>query len=168
MKSVWCNISVPKHRFILWQSVHQKLPTRDLLHHCHMSLPSLVCLICELEDESHSHIFFECVFSKRVVQFVFEWLRGLCWPSNFIDWCNWLSADRKSFRDWITVAALAASVYHIWYTRNRCYFDSSYLTICSVVNMIKTSVIARILGLKLRSKNLSSRTKLKIQFIASL
>ncbi|XP_062114943.1 uncharacterized protein LOC133828913 [Humulus lupulus] len=168
MKSVWYNISMPKHRFILWQVVHQKLPTSDLLHHCHMSLPSLVCPICELEDETHSHVFFECVFSKRVVQLVFEWLHGLYWPSHFIDCCKWLSADRKSFRDWIIVAALAASIYHIWYTRNSCYFDSSCFTVCSIVNMIKTSVIGRILGLKLRSKNLSSKAKLMIEFIVSL
>ncbi|XP_062113347.1 uncharacterized protein LOC133824478 [Humulus lupulus] len=149
MKAVWCSISVPNHKFILWQSVHQKLPTRDMLLYCHIPLPSLMCLICDQEPESHSHLFFECVFSKRVVQSIFEWLHGLCWPSKFSDWCNWLEADMKSFKDRITLAVLEASIYYIWYTRNRCYFDSSCLMIPSVISLIKSSVIARILVLSL-------------------
>ncbi|XP_062119490.1 uncharacterized protein LOC133833913 [Humulus lupulus] len=168
MKAVWCSISVPNHKFILWQAVHQKLATRDMLLYCHIPLPSLMCPICDQVPESHSHLFFECVFSRRVVQSIFEWLQGLCWPSKFSDWCNWLEADMKSFKDRITLAVLAASVYYIWYTRNRCHFDSSCLMIPSVISLIKSSVSARILGFKLRSKSVASRANQMIQFISSL
>ncbi|XP_062093266.1 uncharacterized protein LOC133799133 [Humulus lupulus] len=168
MKSVWCSISVPNHKFILWQAVLQKLATRDLLSNCHISLPSLLCPICDLLPENHSHLFFECVFSRRVVQSVFDWLQGLCWPSNFSDWCIWLEADRKNFKDRITLVALAASVYYIWYTRNRCHFDSSCLMVSSVTSLIKSSVSARILGLKLRSKSMASRANQMTQFLPNL
>ncbi|XP_062112649.1 uncharacterized protein LOC133823816 [Humulus lupulus] len=42
-KSVWCKLSTPKHQFILWMAVNQKLNTRDWLHACHIHLPSICC-----------------------------------------------------------------------------------------------------------------------------
>ncbi|XP_062116335.1 uncharacterized protein LOC133830374 [Humulus lupulus] len=74
MKAVWCKLSVPKYRFILWQVINQKLLTRDLLHYCHISVSCLACPVCESKLESHSHLFFDCIFSKRVFQVVAGWL----------------------------------------------------------------------------------------------
>ncbi|XP_062075605.1 uncharacterized protein LOC133779691 [Humulus lupulus] len=56
MKAVWCKLSVPKHRFILWQVINQKLPTRDLLQQCHIPILSLYYPVCEVELECHSHL----------------------------------------------------------------------------------------------------------------
>ncbi|XP_062075434.1 uncharacterized protein LOC133779496 [Humulus lupulus] len=168
MNSVWCSTSVPNHKFILWQEVLQKLATRDLLSYCHVPLPSLLCPICDLLPENHSHLFFECVFSRRVVQVVFEWLQGFCWPPIFTDWCSWLEADRNNITYQITIAALAASVYYIWLTRNRCHFDSSCFMVSTVTSLIKTSVSARLIGLKLRSKARTSRAIQMTQFLSSL
>ncbi|XP_062075642.1 uncharacterized protein LOC133779742 [Humulus lupulus] len=56
--SVWCKLSVPKHRFVLWQAVNNHLLTRDLLHISHVNIPSLTCPVCTQVNESHSHLFF--------------------------------------------------------------------------------------------------------------
>ncbi|XP_062113080.1 uncharacterized protein LOC133824229 [Humulus lupulus] len=42
-KAVWYRLSAPKHQFILWLAVNQKLPTRDWLNYCHIPLNSLNC-----------------------------------------------------------------------------------------------------------------------------
>ncbi|XP_062075318.1 uncharacterized protein LOC133779363 [Humulus lupulus] len=63
---VWCSLVVPKHRFILWQATLGHLLTRDKLHYCNLDLPSLLCPVCELEQESHAHLFFVCPFSQQI------------------------------------------------------------------------------------------------------
>ncbi|XP_062075392.1 uncharacterized protein LOC133779447 [Humulus lupulus] len=168
MKNVWCKLSVPKHRFILWQAINQKLLTRDLLHYCHISVSCLACLVCESELECHSHLFFDCIFSKRVFQAVAGWLGDLIWPEKFIDWCIWLNETRKGCMDRVVLAALAASVYYLWLNRNKCCFESSCFSIYHLDSLIKESVKARVSSLSLRTKKLSFREKLVIHFISSL
>ncbi|KAF4388406.1 hypothetical protein G4B88_013243 [Cannabis sativa] len=42
-KAVWCKLSTPKHRFIMWQMVHSNLLTRDNLVKKHVSMDSAYC-----------------------------------------------------------------------------------------------------------------------------
>ncbi|XP_062100131.1 uncharacterized protein LOC133806013 [Humulus lupulus] len=69
-KGVWCRLSVPKHRFILWQSVLSHLLSRDNLLRCHIYIASSSCPVCERDEESHMHLFFDCVFSQRVLELI--------------------------------------------------------------------------------------------------
>ncbi|XP_062104226.1 uncharacterized protein LOC133815395 [Humulus lupulus] len=44
--TVWCQLSIPKHRFLLWQVVNSQLLTRDnMLSFC-VPLESLMCPVC--------------------------------------------------------------------------------------------------------------------------
>ncbi|XP_062089139.1 uncharacterized protein LOC133795698 [Humulus lupulus] len=52
-KVVWCCLTVPKHRFIPWQSVLGHLLTRDNLVRCQVSIASVLCPVCEQVEESH-------------------------------------------------------------------------------------------------------------------
>ncbi|XP_062104336.1 uncharacterized protein LOC133815521 [Humulus lupulus] len=89
---VWNSLSVPKHRFILWQATLGHLLTRDKLSLCHMDLPSLLCPVCEEDQESHAHLFFECPFSRLVVSQVKNWLGSGIWPSSIDGWSSWMAA----------------------------------------------------------------------------
>ncbi|XP_062085985.1 uncharacterized protein LOC133792093 [Humulus lupulus] len=164
MKAVWYNLSVPKHRFILWQVINQKLLTRDLLQHCHIPIISLNCLVCEVELESHSHLFFDCILSKRVLQAVAVWLGGLIWFEKFKDWSSWLNDSRNGGLARVVSATLAATVYYLWLNRNKCCFDSS----CYLDFLIKESVKARVFSLSFRAKKQTLREKLMIHFFSSL
>ncbi|KAF4358331.1 hypothetical protein F8388_014601 [Cannabis sativa] len=42
-KAVWSSITVPKHRFILWQVMNTHLLTRDKLSRFHIALNSNLC-----------------------------------------------------------------------------------------------------------------------------
>ncbi|XP_062104354.1 uncharacterized protein LOC133815539 [Humulus lupulus] len=83
LKFIWCKLSMPKHRFILWQAYHQKLLTRDLLYHCNIPISSQSCPVCDTEMESDAHLFFNCLFSRKVLQAVEKWLGNLIWPWQF-------------------------------------------------------------------------------------
>ncbi|XP_060974221.1 uncharacterized protein LOC115695445 [Cannabis sativa] len=61
-KAVWCNVSLPKHRFVL----------------------------CE-EEESLHHLFFGCFVSKAVMNEVFDWVGYPAWPIEFNSWLCWIT-----------------------------------------------------------------------------
>uniref|UniRef100_A0A803Q184 Reverse transcriptase domain-containing protein n=1 Tax=Cannabis sativa TaxID=3483 RepID=A0A803Q184_CANSA len=91
--AVWSSLNLPKHRFILWQVVNNNLLTRDKLAQFRIVPDSLDCPVCELEAESHDHLFFECVLSSRVMQGVFDWLGFQAWPAAAAGWRSWLQRN---------------------------------------------------------------------------
>ncbi|XP_062103338.1 uncharacterized protein LOC133814388 [Humulus lupulus] len=108
---VWCKLALPKHIFMLWQAILGHLLTRDNLVHCHIKLDSLLCPVCELEQETHDHLFFECIFSHQVGLKVASWLGDDIWPTKFEDWSNWMVGRPKGLKKNLAAAALAATVY---------------------------------------------------------
>ncbi|XP_062112930.1 uncharacterized protein LOC133824079 [Humulus lupulus] len=143
-KVVWCRLLVPKHRFILWLAVNQKLLTRDLLHHCHFPIPSLCCPVCSQADESHYHLFFECPFSRRVMQAVYGWLGGATWPVQFAVWSHWLSMPRTGSISLVATASFAVTVYFIWLNMNHCWVEKTSFSVSNIDNLIIFSVKARV------------------------
>ncbi|XP_062080585.1 uncharacterized protein LOC133785354 [Humulus lupulus] len=84
-RPVWCKLSVPKHRFILWQAINQHLLTRDLLASHHIPIETMRCPVCDHVEESHDHLFFDCIFSRKVLLLVSCWLGGVTKPGKFAD-----------------------------------------------------------------------------------
>ncbi|XP_062079953.1 uncharacterized protein LOC133784657 [Humulus lupulus] len=140
MKAIWCKLSVPKHRFIFWQAINQKLLTRDLMQHCHIPVLSLYCSVCEIELECHSHLFFDCLLSKRVLQAVAAWLGNLIWPRNFKNLRTWLNESRNHGLSQVVSATLAATVYYLWINRNKCWLENCYFSVYHIDLLIKESV----------------------------
>ncbi|XP_062097539.1 uncharacterized protein LOC133803465 [Humulus lupulus] len=151
---VWCSMAVPKHRFILWQASLGHLLTRDKLHQCNLELPSLLCPACELEQESHAHLFFACPFSQQLRAHLLDWLGRDIWPITYANWCTWMCGKLKSLKHQVLAAALAAAVYMVWRNRNLCVFELRSLAIGLVIQLIKSSIrsrLARLPKLKVRT-----------------
>ncbi|XP_062075685.1 uncharacterized protein LOC133779791 [Humulus lupulus] len=164
LKTVWCSLSQPKHRFILWLAAHQKLLTMDHLIHCHIPINSPSCPVCEAALESHAHLFFYCWFSRRLHQLISRWLGDLVWPANYQEWCCWLSVPRKDSLSKVVSAALAATVYFILINRNRCWQESSCYVVEYVFGLIRDSVKARVHNFSHNRKKLNLREKMMLQF----
>ncbi|XP_021852235.1 uncharacterized protein [Spinacia oleracea] len=62
--AIWCKLAQPKHRFISWLAVLERLSTKDRLKLFGVSVDDL-CLLCGVEVENHSHLFFGCQYSSR-------------------------------------------------------------------------------------------------------
>uniref|UniRef100_A0A803Q0W5 Reverse transcriptase zinc-binding domain-containing protein n=1 Tax=Cannabis sativa TaxID=3483 RepID=A0A803Q0W5_CANSA len=105
-KFIWAIMD--KHD-ILWVKwvVHGNLLTRDNFSKLHIALDSCLCPVCGLEEESHSHIFFNCRLSKEVLQEVSSWCGAELWPSNFTRWKVWLANSKAGVR----IHLAAATVY---------------------------------------------------------
>ncbi|XP_062089600.1 uncharacterized protein LOC133796134 [Humulus lupulus] len=168
LKFIWCMLSMPKHRFILWQAYHQKFLTRDLLHHCNITISSHSCPVFEIEMESHAHLFFDCLFSRKVLQAVEKWLGNLIWPWQFQEWRCWLEEPSTVGLARFVAAILAASVYFIWKNRNNCWVNSCCSSVAQVNDLIRNSVQARVINLCCMRKNLNLREKLMLNFFSNM
>ncbi|XP_062115116.1 uncharacterized protein LOC133829344 [Humulus lupulus] len=146
---VWCNLSMPKHRFILWQATLGHLLTRDNLVKCHLQIISELCPVCELQQESHDHLFFQCPFSQMVRQRVASWLNWDIWPIHYQEWINWMKGKPKGLQQKLLAAGLAAVVYLVWWNRNQCLYNHCSFSVNSVFTVLQNSLCARV-------KNLSS------------
>ena len=64
-RHVWFSQCIPRHAFILWMAIKGKLKTQDRLSKW-LNVTDMTCPLCNGCKDSHSHLFFGCVFSKRL------------------------------------------------------------------------------------------------------
>ncbi|XP_048502985.1 uncharacterized protein LOC125498757 [Beta vulgaris subsp. vulgaris] len=77
VKEVWNRMSMPKHKFITWLGVHDRLKTKERLFQYHIS-PDDLCCLCGNASESTAHLFFGCIFSTQLLKEVLRWV-GVCY-----------------------------------------------------------------------------------------
>ncbi|GJU53272.1 putative RNA-directed DNA polymerase, eukaryota, reverse transcriptase zinc-binding domain protein [Tanacetum coccineum] len=62
-KLVWFSQNIPKHSFVLWLSIQQKLYTQDKIRSWG-SYDMMACPLCNHGMDSHQHLFFQCKFTE--------------------------------------------------------------------------------------------------------
>ncbi|CAA7042276.1 unnamed protein product [Microthlaspi erraticum] len=70
-KPLWFKERIPKHTFIMWIVMRDRLITRDKIRSWGLNVPS-ECLLCDSLPETKSHILMECVYSKGVWYALFQ------------------------------------------------------------------------------------------------
>ncbi|XP_062100323.1 uncharacterized protein LOC133806214 [Humulus lupulus] len=144
--TVWNKLIVPKHRFIYWQIFNNQLLTRDHLSRF-LHLSSALCPVCESGLESHSHLFMDCIYSRKVFEEIGSWLGYFHWPESYEELNLWCLEANQDLKNQIVNAVLSASCYFIWSNRNSCIFDSVCKLASSISLDIKELVKYRVLGL---------------------
>ncbi|XP_020262887.1 uncharacterized protein LOC109838866 [Asparagus officinalis] len=145
--TVWENLCYPKHSFILWLTVNDKLQTQDRLLK-HGIIQASVCKLCDGTSESRNHLFFECKLSNFVWNGIMEWLK-FKWRS--CDWSallNWYSfrLRGKCIKQKIKSMALAAVVYNIWRERNNRMFKLKNRAPDVLIKNIKMDILVAFLN----------------------
>ncbi|KAL2472026.1 Uncharacterized protein Adt_40162 [Abeliophyllum distichum] len=107
---VWKSFVSPKHYFILWLTVKDKLLAKDKI--LFLDINSM-CSFCINEDETSSHLFFACSFCKDVWNNIRHWMsirRAMTTVASALKWLKkeargttWQS---KGFRDSLSEALL--------------------------------------------------------------
>ncbi|XP_056697428.1 uncharacterized protein [Spinacia oleracea] len=142
---VWNRLNIPKHRFICWLAVQERLQTTAKLARIGIS-NSATCLLCGQYDEEYSHLFFNCPYSSRCIMALKVWLNLSALSCTLIQLLRVTSHSRLTkFRKQVVYAALEAAVYFIWHSRNSSFWNASVPTVQHVVSKIKQSVKERIL-----------------------
>lgn len=122
---VWFSQCTPKHAFILWLAVLNKLLTQDRMLVWHQR-DVLKCSVCNSCVDSHQHLFFECGFSEKVWKEVRNKgsLIGGCHDLNSV--INVIADGGNKNNIWSVVNKLliAATVYFLWNERNKRMFQN--------------------------------------------
>ncbi|XP_071715051.1 uncharacterized protein [Rutidosis leptorrhynchoides] len=148
---VWFPQANPKHAFIMWLAVKERLTTHDKLMKWYPS-KSFKCALCDKEEDSISHLFFECEFSKKVWSELKKLLifRGL--PGNLQGIVNMLAGFPFRCQIWDVINSLtvAAAVYHIWQERNCRIFKGNQRSEVDLTQCIVDGIRLKLTTLKVR------------------
>lgn len=148
-KVVWFSNMIPRHAFILWLLIHEKLPTRDRIIRWYPN-KSMSCSLCGEVNDSHEHLFFKCKYSKEV------WKRARqdCKIHCLID--SWkkvleeliLMPNKQSI--WIIVKKIvfATNVYFLWQERNLRLFQNCKRDWDTIWKAIQDNVKLKLSSLK--------------------
>ncbi|XP_074267214.1 uncharacterized protein LOC141590526 [Silene latifolia] len=147
---IWNKVNLPKHAFLGWIAVQQKLLTKDRLLKFEI-ITDGQCDVCLAHIEMHQQILYDCVFSAMCWSQLKTWL-GINMPnSGILDWSiRWRC--RSLMKKQIVFTAILAMVYHIWQARNLCRIE---------LRLPKPEVIlARVkVDIQLRGQCITWRTK---------
>ncbi|KAL0289805.1 UNVERIFIED_CONTAM: hypothetical protein Sradi_7065300 [Sesamum radiatum] len=141
---------IPRHNFILWLAIKERLSTLDRLW---LGQQGLECVLCDDHaSESHFHLFFNCSYSKRCLAVLRRVVR-FCWPG--IDWQTAILWASRRWRGTHLMnaaarALLAALVYHIWSERNNRRYNCTASSVKSLALRVIEVVRLRIISANIR------------------
>lgn len=145
---VWHRMVVPKHIVISWLGVQGRLQTKEGLFRSGVSQNS-TCCICGFADETHSHLFFECVCSKQVMTQILNWIGVNYWKRTVPQWLMWITRSYKGLktRKEVLIASVHALLtsYHVWMVRNTASWQQQVTSIHYTMNSIQHIVRHRVL-----------------------
>ncbi|XP_057249110.1 uncharacterized protein LOC130590639 [Beta vulgaris subsp. vulgaris] len=119
--AIWNRLNLPKHRFIFWLAIQEKLRTTEKLRHMGLDTNGL-CMICATQPESHQHLFFQCHLSKECLQQLKSWLGFNTNINHVPQLVKFIQRSKKSkFRKQVMFAGCAGLIYLIWSSRNNAY-----------------------------------------------
>ena len=112
-KMVWQSFITPKHSFILWLRLKEKLLTKDKLQGV---IEDISCPLCKTEVETIDHLFFCCRIANEIWTKIKSWLgisRGMQTIKATVKWII-KEARGTSVPAKIKRISLASIVYHLW------------------------------------------------------
>ena len=135
---------MPKHRFIAWLAMRNRLQTRERLFKYNV-IHDDCCLICGQQWENVTHLFFECTYSKRCLDLIKQWLGWKVANFRLQQLFRGISRVRYSpFKKQILSMVLTVIVYYLWKNRNEAFWLQKVMTLKVIVSKIKADVKSRI------------------------
>lgn len=109
---------IPKHAFISWVAARNRMVTRDRLISWGLQVPA-VCVLCNGQNESRQHLFFDCAFSTQVWSHFLSRM-NLTAPQEFEAVLRWLLAPSRDKNITLIVRLVYQAVIHlVWKERNK-------------------------------------------------
>ncbi|XP_071700004.1 uncharacterized protein [Rutidosis leptorrhynchoides] len=140
---VWFNQCIPKHAFVMWLLMGERLKTQDRLKPWEIRAnPVLTCVLCNEIMDSHDHLFFKCGFSEKVWRKVLGLIRV---DVGGYDWKRCRDAIASAARgrgvNWIVAKlCFGACVYHIWQERNSRLFKRGKMSEEQLFESIRSNI----------------------------
>ncbi|XP_022015033.1 uncharacterized protein LOC110914554 [Helianthus annuus] len=154
---VWFAQCIPRHAFLMWLIMRGKLLTQDKILQWDLqrrkNMNMMCCLLCYQNNDSHSHLFFECNFSAQVWCSVRKKVGMDSVNPKWPDIIEWLMprARSKSVTNYAARLLVAASAYIIWQERNARIFMNQLRPPEVISEIILNTVRYKLMGAKLRN-----------------
>lgn len=157
---IWNRLNVPNHRFIGWMILNRKIRVRAKLARIGITNNPL-CPICEKNEETVDHLFFECEYSQACCNQLGSVLQIQNAPKN-IEECNQrLSKIRGRFRRQVIQSAYIGLLYVIWQQRNRIVWQKSIIRPDVAIQQMLWDVHYRIYMINPKKTSQENRQRLK-------
>lgn len=141
---IWAS-QVSKHAFTLWRARWDRISTQEAMSQRDRSNPDLdvSCHLCSGQNESLTHLFFECSYSKEIWKGLERRTYGTTTTqATNLQQCmqvlNRLSLHSPSWG--LMWSLLAATTWHIWAERNRRKHEARLLQYTEVLRRIISDV----------------------------
>jgi hypothetical protein len=158
LKLAWFSQCILKHSFMLWLVIHKKIRTQDKLRAWGIAnrncMNMMCCLLCFSGFETHGHLFFECIYTRRLWEAVcskLSWIVPKDWDDLILSLVPF--AASRSIANVTRKLCVGAVVYHVWCERNARFHGRGEKTTTILLNSILEDVWYRILGLKFRRRD---------------
>uniref|UniRef100_A0A803P5S4 Reverse transcriptase domain-containing protein n=1 Tax=Cannabis sativa TaxID=3483 RepID=A0A803P5S4_CANSA len=121
---VWSRLNCPKHSFILWLSMLQRLKTKNRVKIYRPEIDSSCHLCSSNAEESVDHLFFASSFTRECFDLDKNWLGWKTSVQTVEKAVLWLGKARMSkLKRGVYAATLAALMYQLWICRNLKLWD---------------------------------------------
>ncbi|KAH0925436.1 hypothetical protein HID58_017692 [Brassica napus] len=159
---VWFKKRIPRHAFITWLVMRERMVTRDRLISWGMNVSS-TCLLCATCDETAPHIFFECDYSLSVWNGLISRSR-LTPPSELQAIVDWLSSPQLTGKLKIMMHLIfQATIYHLWKERNNRFHSNSARPPVQIIKDISLQLRSKLFSLDRETTNLRRHVTLQTQ-----
>ena len=138
-KMVWHKSITPKHSFMLWLGLKDRLLTKDKLQGI---IEDQICPMCRIEDETVNHLFFQCSVGGQIWNHIKNWL-GISRAMQTIKAAvKWMIKEARGTGPQAKAKriGLACTVYHLWEARNQKLFEGKVKSPEAIIRRIQTQV----------------------------
>ncbi|GJY13625.1 RNA-directed DNA polymerase, eukaryota, reverse transcriptase zinc-binding domain protein [Tanacetum coccineum] len=157
---IWFSQNIPKHSFILWMAILNKLSTQDKIRGWG-SYDMMVCSLCNQDADSHQHPFFKCQYADKFWSMAksklginstdMEWNEFICYASKLY--------NGNSIQSVIRRLGIAACVYLLWQERNGRIFRSEKRSPNELFEVLCEVIRLRLLSLKFKNSKAVDRAQ---------
>jgi len=138
------NQGSPKWIFAMYLAINRRLYTRDRLKKWGIT-NDILCLLCKEANETHQHLFFNCIFSRRLWQKLLNWLLINKVSNGWTEELTWVveHALSKTVQAEIYKMTLVSTIYYIWQERNYRIFQNKERNTEMITRVIIQSIHCR-------------------------
>ncbi|XP_074264074.1 uncharacterized protein LOC141586672 [Silene latifolia] len=138
---IWNKTIIPKHSFIGWLVVQERLMTRERLLKFGI-IADGSCFFCQTHLETHQHLLYDSKFSQLCWDLLRGWLEIDLPSTGLIEWClKWRC--KYLMKKQIVYAAIVAVWYHLWHARNVCRLEAMLITPSALIMKVKQDICRR-------------------------
>lgn len=130
---IWYSQGIPRHSFILWLPIKERLQTQDRML-LWSSNVNMVCPLCSKCNDSHSHLSFNCDYSKEVWMVMTE-----------------MPCTNNIISEVLGKIVLSTCVYFIWRERNARLFTTEKKNTNGMIKDIEDSVKLKLMNIKVKN-----------------